>query len=116
MNLVDFMISGKFGENYSKVLQNYFSTYFDYTIFEIEENGIVSQINLNVVYNKSEIIPVTFEFSKDIYKNDNILTIRSLYPAILEEITYNYKNFVEFLDLFENRIIKNEKLQKLYIK
>lgn len=114
MNLADFIISGKFGENYSKILIVYFNTYFDYTTFNINENGISTTIEINVKYGK-EIIPLCFEFKKDYFSNTMILEISCMYNNLFENATFSYKNFVDFIQIFENQLLSYEDLQKFYI-
>jgi hypothetical protein len=116
MNLADFMLSGKFGENYSKTLCQYFNTYFDYTTYEITDNGIVTIVSINAVY-ENQIVPVSFIFTKNYYvQNEITLTITCLYQSIFQDdLVFQYKNFVEFDEIFEKQLIDDEELQKLYI-
>ena len=114
MNISDFVISGKFGENYSKVLINYFNTYFDYTVFNISDNGIITTIEISVKYN-SEIIPLVFNFKKDYYQNQMQMSIICMYKNLMDDCEFTYKNFVDFAQLFETTLLQHEILQKFYI-
>ena len=114
MNIADFIISGKFGENYSKVLAIYFNTYFDYTTFLIEDNGIVTKIEVSAKIG-SEIAPLIFEFKKDYIANQMTLRICCMYQNLLPECNYVYKNFVNFAEIFENTLVSHEELQKFYV-
>lgn len=114
MNLSDLIISGKFGENYSKVLYTFFNTFFDYTTFEITENGIFTMIQINVKYG-SEIIPLCFSFKSKYYSTEITLSVSCMYTNLFGTCDFVYKNFVEFLDIFDNVIINHEDFQKFYI-
>lgn len=116
MNLADFMISGKFGENYSKVLKSYFNTNFSYDAFEITDNGIITTIHLTVIVDEHILVPLVFEFQKNYLSNNEIkLTIRCMYEKFFNELHFSYKTYIEFLDVFENDLIENDELIKLYI-
>lgn len=114
INLADIIISCNFGENYAKILLQYFNQNFDYTTFEMSQNGIVKTVDLNVKVNK-QVIPFRYEFVKTSITGGE-LTISCLYQNIFQTSNFKYKNFNQFADIFEHQLLEtNHELQKFYI-